>query len=140
MGKLAGTLVPISGMGGTTPAALDAQADIGVLCAFERLLVVEIGVLVTVALDNTPNALVLAFDVIPNSGATRVEAAVGTVTSAVDLGVGIKLYKRVSYSLAVGDLLVAEVTTAATAGDGYPYAIVVPQGAGIGETGSVLSV
>jgi len=138
--KAGGIMLNMSGLAPTLGYSLLAVADLGAIIVPQKSMAVEIGVIISdlnagVALDATPLPLVLSFDLIRagTAEASRVSGGVGTVSSAVDRASGYMLTKKIAVILGKGDLIVVKVTTAATAGNGYPYVIMTPEGTGLVE-------
>lgn len=109
--------------------ALDATADIQTVHVVRPMDVVRFGAKVSVALDATPTALILALDHTPGAGGSRVE--IGRFTVDVDHGVGTVVAGELAdiadkLEVNPGDTLHIEVVQAAVAGDGFPFIMYEP--------------
>jgi len=110
--------------------ALDALADVLTFMPSRPIEIVRWGFVVSVLLDNTPAALVAALDVDPQGAGARAASAQTLVCTGVDRAIGDTIICVPASPIAMepGDRAFIEITTAATAGDGFPFVQYRPRG------------
>jgi hypothetical protein len=102
------------------PASITTGDKVAVPCA-EGFVVVEAGIYVTTAMDNTPTAIVVKFDKINTAGSRGDGDFAPNLTKATDVEAGKVLRRYMNARILRGEAVVMECTTAPGAGAGIFY-------------------